>query len=45
MGLTPEQVERYLGGFNYRFGEAEAEAIERFRAMYKEVVDDDADRP
>jgi len=42
MGLTPEQVDRYLGGFNFRFGEEEERAIERFRTTYGEAFADEA---
>ncbi len=45
LGLPPEEVARYLGGFNYRFGEAETTAIHRFRTMYEEAGIDEAQRP
>jgi aminodeoxyfutalosine synthase len=45
LGLQPQEVARYLGGFNYRFGEAEATAIHRFRTMYGEAFDDEGPRP
>jgi len=45
LGLTPEETAQYLGGFNYRFGEAEARAIEMFSTSYGEAFADDTDRP
>lgn len=44
MGLTPEEVERYLGGFNFRFGEGEKQAIDSFRTMYGEAFADETEK-
>jgi len=45
LGLAPEKVREYLDGFNYRFGDAERSAIERFRTMYGETIGDERERP
>ncbi len=45
LGLPPAEVERYLGGFNYRFRTAEKKAIDRFRTIYREEFPDETDRP
>ena len=37
IGLSRNDVEEYLEGFNYRLGEREREAMREFRALVEEV--------
>jgi len=37
IGLTKNEVEEYLAGFNYRLGEREREAIQEFRTLAQET--------
>jgi aminodeoxyfutalosine synthase len=37
IGLTDEETQDYLAGFNYRLGEREREAVRVFRKLYDEV--------
>src|ERR1041385_2712384 len=38
IGLKRNEVEEYLGGFNYRLGEREREAMKEFRKLVREVA-------
>jgi chorismate dehydratase len=37
LGLTPAEVQVYFDGFNYRLGDREKEAMEKFRALLVET--------
>ena len=37
IGLTRDEVEEYLEGFNYRLGEREREAMREFKCLVEEV--------
>ena len=40
--MTAAEIQEYLEGFNYRLGEREKEAMEKFRGLVGEI--DDAKR-
>jgi aminodeoxyfutalosine synthase len=45
LGLPPDEVQRYLEGYNYRLGRLETDAITSFRTMYGEEFADETARP